>query len=232
MRFKIPTARHLFGGCTPLREGMFVFVFLSAILAQGCSGLNEAYRDRFSQQNPTIRFGCNQGTRAPVGDPSPKSDFWIFVRGAPDPDPPVVGELFDWNTSNRIPVVIIGPPPNEVLAADVKAILTRNGFNVTEDHQTAQAFLDVDITQLGTWGIPGGWTELRGTTVAQIDFFIQVSRGGEVIWKRDFSETEKIRVLYFLTSDMEEAMKQAYCRSLESIENVVKEPEFLAVISK
>lgn len=154
------------------------------------------------------------------------------MREAPGQGAPLVGELLDWDSRSEIPVVIAGPPPDSVLAADVKGILVRNGFTVTEDDRSAQAFIDVHITRLGAVQVSAGWTELRGTTIARIDFNIQVSRASAVAWKRDFSETEKIKALYFLTSDMELALKRAYCRSLEGLEKLIKGPDFLAAISR
>jgi hypothetical protein len=103
---------------------------------------------------------------------------------------------------------------------------------VTEDDQAAQLFLDVDITLLGAGAIPGGWSELRGTTIARIDFSVELSNRAKTLWKRDFSETQEVRVYYFLTSDMEKVMNRAYCRSLESLEDVLSSPEFLAAVSK
>jgi hypothetical protein len=216
----------------PSRGCLLALVLFTVLLAQGCSGWNEAYRDRYSQRSPAIRFGCDLAAAAADLKGAPKSDIRILVREAPGQDAPLVGELLDWDSRSEIPVVIAGPPPDRVLAADVKGILVRNGFTVTEDHRSAQAFIDVHVTRLGAVQVSAGWTELRGTTIARIDFNIRVSRAAAVAWKRDFSETEKIKALYFLTSDMELALKRAYCRSLEGLEKAIKGPDFLAAVSR
>ena len=194
----------------------------------GCAAWNQAFRDRVSEEKPTVRFGCAAFLQEPeLSKPTIMPRIAVFLRGAPDPDPPIVGELFQWG-QERIPVLVAGRSPNAVLLTDAKSLLVRLGHRVTNEASSAAARIDLDIVRLGAGQKPARLFELRGTTVAQIGLRVRLTRRSESARTWELSQEAEIKSVYFLASDMERALDHAYCRLLADLDALFRSPDFRA----
>jgi hypothetical protein len=212
-----------------MRSGSTI-ITLIALVTYGCSAFGEAARDRLGAKlagrKPSLQLRCETPSAAPGPPEAVVSPARLMVRGGSDPGrPAVVGELFTWGTlpGRETPIVLAGSA-NDVLAADVKRILLRNGFTLTEDAQAASAVLDTAIAGLDVKGVPGQLTDMKGTIRARAAFHAALTRDATVVWKGYFEGDDEMRVAYFLTSDSERTLGRAYCRALDWFEEAVRAP--------
>jgi len=194
----------------------------------GCTAWNEAFRDRVSEKQPTVRFGCAAFVRElEISEPTVVPRTTVFLRGTPNPDPPIVGELFQWG-QERIPVLVAGQSPIAVMLADAESLLVKLGYELTDEASSATTWIDLHIVRLGAWQKPARLFELQGTTVAQIDLRTRLMLRSALARTWELSQTEEIKSVYALTSDMERALDHAYCRLLADLDALFKSPDFRA----
>lgn len=219
-----------------MRTAGSAVITLIALVTYGCSAFSEAARDRlgwqFAGRKPSLQLRCETPSPAPGPPEGVGSPARLMVRGGSDPvGRAVVGELFRWGAlpERETPIVLEGSA-NDVLAADVKRILVRNGFTLTEDAQAASAVLDTAIAGLNVKGVPGQLTDMKGTIRARAAFHAALTRDATVVWKDYFEGDDEMRVAYFLTSDSERTLGRAYCRALDWFEEAVRAPTLRGAI--
>lgn len=206
-----------------------ILVLLASIITQSCAGFKEAFRDRVPGGKPAIQIGCTQKTYLSTRKLVSNSDIRLIVRSTPGPSEPVIGYLWAFGPAHLIPVSVAGPPPNSVLAADIREILVHNGYQVIEDSQLAQVFIEAGFTVIHSEQDFGSWT---GTTSSQVDITIQVIYDGEILWRREFSETKDDKSYYALTSDIEKTINRAYCNILDSVDKEIMDKDFQSAINR
>ena len=147
---------------------------LLAALVCGCSGFNEAARDRlgwtFAGRTPSLRLRCE--TPSPLPAPvmtAATTPARLIVRGGQNPErPAVVGELFKWGGGSFAApqegkiLIVLEHPANDVLVGDVIRILLRNGFTVADDAQGSVPVLEAAVAGLNVKGFPPGLVRAKG----------------------------------------------------------------------
>jgi hypothetical protein len=220
-----------------MRSGS-ALITLIALVTYGCSAFGEAAHDRlgwqFAGRKPSLQLRCETPSPAPGPAAAVVSPARLMVRGGSDPgQPAVVGELFTWGSSPWHPAapIVLEGSANDVLVGDVKRILVRNGFTLTEDAQAASAVLDTAIAGLNVKGVPGQLTDMKGTIRARAAFHAALTRDATVVWKDYFEGDDEMRVAYSLTSHSERTLGRAYCRALDWFEEAVRAPTLRGAIA-
>jgi hypothetical protein len=199
-------------------------LFVVMVNIQACTRWNEV-QYQISRDMFFVRFGCGEAVSKPVEFGVTRSSVPILVRGAPEPKPLHIGNLF-WRGGDK-PVYITGTSPNTVLVDDIKKFLTKNGFTVTEDSAGTEATLVADITALGSdSGVWKGNPLDPGSTIGQIGYTVTLTHDNKTLWSKDFSEKVKIKAAYAYVKDMEMVMNRAYCNTLVPLENALTSEEF------
>ena len=205
------------------------------LVITGCAGFNEAYRDRvgweIGGQPPKVTFACERPLRHSEARVSGEGTIAITVEREPDPDMVEAGELsgswMAWVAGrDRIPVLVNGPLPNEVLSRDVEAELRRRLFTVDGETAAKNLTLRVGMTVFGTERVPARWYELTMNLRAVVAFRAELRRGDETLWGQDFAAEEQARHGYDLTSYRMKLLSEAYCRCLEQFAEALDDPEF------
>ncbi|MCB0832905.1 MAG: hypothetical protein KDC45_05545 [Bacteroidetes bacterium] len=211
------------------RNFLIPVFFLYGFVLAACTGSREAFDDRVATRKPTVQFGCD--TRHAAVQPSgPLSSKPVLVRNLPDPNPLVVGKLFGSGLDD-LPVHVEGRSPSTTLAMDVKAILENAGFNCAEDSETNRV-LEVAVSKIRAVQIPAKWYEVKGRVIGRVEIIARLKKDSDVVWTKKISKESDLRVVYFLTSQMEVELNKAYCQSLHELENDLRSEEFLSIIER
>lgn len=211
----------------------YLVIVSIALTSYSCASFNEAYSDRICwNANTAIPIQCDQvfmPFRCP-GDlkfrrnelTTTKNNIKIMTTDGHLS--PKVGELFSHHGS--IPIFVESGSPWITLRDDLTQILKALGYVVSADSD-AETVILADITLLDVRSDPGGWFDLKGTTKAIASFKLTMNdNNGEELWSDDFYGEHQIKVSYFLLSDAEKTLGQAYCNALKSFAQKAQTAEF------
>ena len=209
-------------------------VLAIAFFISSCASFNEAYKDRVCWDGISVvplqcnqafmQFRCPEDLKALSG-PSITTSKKVVIRSVAGYSAPKVGELFSHQGS--IPIFVEGGSPWETLHNDVVQLLRYLGYEVSNNPDGSESVIEADITLLDVHGEPGGWFDLKGTTLATASFKVIMQKSnGEELWAKKFTGKQQIKVSYFLLSDAEKTLGQAYCHALEDFANAARTPEF------
>ena len=209
-------------------------VLAIAFFISSCAGFNEAYEDRVCWDGiSAIPLQCNQAFmhfRCPedlesLSGPSITASKKVVIKPVAGYSAPKVGELFSHHGS--IPIFIKGDSPWNTLHDDVVQVLRHLGYEVRNNPDGSESVIEADMTLLDVHSDPGGWFDLKGTTLATASFkVIMQNSNGEELWTEEFTGKQQIKVSYFFLKDAEKTLGQAYCRALEDFAHAARTPEF------
>ena len=180
----------------------------------------------------TIRFGCDGSIatdQRKVMDSAGHVSLSVKLLDHRNAETEA-GELFSHHPGQRIPVTFEEPLPNDVIASDARRLLTSLGYIVEQEYGESVPKIDIAVTRLESAQEQGGWNELKGTTWSQIDLIVTVVRGSDVGRTWDLSRREEIRVTYFLASQMQSTLVEAYCRVLGDLRFLFGSEDFLQTV--
>ena len=180
----------------------------------------------------TIRFGCDgyiATDQRKVMDSAGHVSLSVILLDQTNVETGA-GELFSHHPGRRIPVTFEEPLPIEVIASDARRLLTSLGYIVEQEYGESVPKIDIAVTRLESAQEQGGWNELKGTTWSQIDLIVTVVRGSDVGRTWDLSRREEIRVTYFLASQMQSTLVEAYCRVLGDLRFLFGSEDFLQTV--
>ena len=197
-----------------------------------CKGSSEAWRHRVSGEPATIRFGCDgffATEQRKVLDSAGHVSLTVKLLDRRKAENEA-GELFSHHPGQRIPVTFEEPLPNDVIASDARRLLTSLGYVVEQEYGETVPNIEIAVSQLDSGQEQGRWTELKGTTWSQMDLIVTVVRGSDVDRTWALSQREEIRVTYFLASQMQSTLVDAYCRILGDLSFLFRSDDFVQIL--
>lgn len=196
----------------------------------GCSGLGESYESRICWEGGLpvqcdrayLEFTCPAAVAVHTPDTDSQSAV-IATQMAPGMDTPQIGQLFSqFCPPECMPLFVTGGSPFETLHRDVQDILQQSGYRLQRDADEIAPVLDLDLTLIDVRSDDPGWTDLRITTRARVDFQARLTAaGGRQIWAEDFTGADTIEHAYVALGDYQVILSNAYCQALDSFAEAV-----------
>jgi len=205
-------------------------LLVSAIFIFSCVGFKEAYENRVCWDgNSAVPVQCDEvfiNLKCPdnlksLSGPVMPANKKIVIKPVGGFSAPKVGELFSHHGS--IPIFVIGGSPWNTLYDDVAYILQQLGYEVRDKGDGSESVIEADMKLLDVRSNSGGWFDLKGTTQATASFRVVLLHNTDKdSWTAEFTGKHQIKVSYFLLSDAEKTLGEAYCRALENFAYTVR----------
>lgn len=192
-------------------------LLLAAWAVAGCSSFNEAYESRVCWDAPgqcksaTLDFVCGETIEVKRADRPATPIAIVLTRDAETRE---IGELF--SQSRPIPIYVDNGSPYRTLERDVRDIIGRAGYTLT-DPQESGKIMKLDLISADVRSDDPGWISLTIPTRSAVLFTI--TRDGN---RRTFTGTANIRHAYAAIGDYQEVLSKAYCESLSEFARSVE----------
>ena len=197
-------------------------IFMAACCVAGCASFNESYESRvcwdggIPRQCDSVRldFICGNTIEVARADRTNAPIAIVLARDVPTRD---IGELFSQHCPPQcIPIYPKNGSPSRTLERDVRDIVSRAGYALT-DEQEGSTVITLNLISADVRSDDPGWTSLTIPTRASVIFTIR-TKGR---W-RTFTGMKEIRHAYAALSDYQQTLSAAYCKSLSEFARSVE----------
>ena len=209
-----------------------IFSLAALMLSVGaCAMWNKALDDPYKRwtlfnEPAGIHLRCTEElmhTNAPSAQ-TPRGN--LVIRETPTHPAPKVGDFGD------MPIYLEGEKANAVLFGDVQRILLDTGYSAVDEGAEDEAILEATMTML--------WADMDDTYAAAGFVASLNNAAGILLWKGvfkgrdDYRERDeyKNRGIYNEIRFPEDALARAYCQSLNSFAQAIREPAFIKAMQQ
>jgi hypothetical protein len=201
-----------------------------------CACVGESYRQRVEAplqgESPTIVVGCMRVQALPETQAAADGAPLLMLRSPEDAPGFGVGEFSRWPGATPIPLYVRGPTPHEALRRDAGTLLSRSGCALAGAGSAAGLVLDLELFVFRVEPTSARWYQLKGSLDSQVGFEASLRRGEELLWQQRFEGAAHKEVVYFLASDSEELLNEAYCQALAAFELALATPAFRSALPR
>ena len=206
-----------------------IYVVLTVIVFHGCTtdmkeGFKEGWNATYVGDDLAIRFGCTQKTYLTASKEADESNISIKVHMSPYKDEPYIGY-----SKHKLLVKITGSSPSSVVSADIKELLVHHGHKVVEESQLAHIIINPIFVGIRSDQV-SGFTQIK--TKSHVGLTIRAIQKDEVVWSKEFVESDEQEGYTAVYTEMGEGVDRAYCKVLEDIDKALLSKEFQTVINR
>jgi len=108
-------------------------------------------------------------------------------------------------------------------------LLIHHGYRVVVDSQLAQIIINPRFLGIRSDQV-SGFAKIK--TTSHVGLIIRVLQKDEVVWYKEFIESDEQEGYTAVYTEMEEGVDRAYCKVLEDIDKALLSKEFQTVINR
>ena len=153
----------------------------------------------------------------------------IYLKLVEGPSSPEVGDLYAH--VQPFPIFVKNGSPWETLQKDISRILSQQGYTLVNDLNDAQYIVETDLILLDVRSDPGGFTDLKGTTLAKVKFNVAFfDANDKPVWSNEFVGERQIKASYFYLKDSATTLVHAYCQALDDFSKATWPEVFKGIV--
>jgi hypothetical protein len=211
----------------PMRSPAWFSIAL--LVVGGCYGFGDAARERVERplrgQRETLSLACP--ALAVPGSATPAS-LRVGATRDVSGQGERIGRLYAPDPDLGIALFLADGLVIERLERDVEAVLAEAGVEAAENPPN----LELELRLAWVASDSAAWNQLRGTIRAAVSWRARLvdPRDGRTRWQADFEREASRQVVYFLASDHEAALAEAWCGALEALAAATAINDFRAAL--